>query len=514
MAERIAVFCDTHRVWMLALFSGLYLSIVGLIAARKPLENDELFTYNIAKLPTMGDVWSALMTGAEQLPPFFYVLTRASFSLLGENNFALRFPAMLGFWVMSLCLFRFVSRRSSTLDGLAAMLFPLTTAAYYYAFEARPYGLVLGFTGLALICWQTLAEEKSRVAPLAGFALGLAGAIACHYYAILIVVPFAIGEAARMYARRRVDVPVWASMAASFTPLLVSFPLIQSARSYSNGFWAQPSWGDIPGFYYFMMMSAALPLTAILIFTAIWPENARKSDEASATGLLRVETATAIGFLILPAIAVSMAMLVTRAYTHRYVLSAVLGLGILLPFAFRRVMSGRKTLALFVILALALGFARRGGMTIGDSMKKTRSMQNTAKLIEAARERDLPVVCSDQHLFLKLSHYAPADVRRRLVYLADPEASMRYLGHNSLERGMLDLLKPWFRLNVQEYRSFVAAGRPFLLCGDPANFLNWSLTELTSSDAQIDFRGRNQEILLFLVKSKVDVGGKAAKHGE
>jgi hypothetical protein len=129
LAKVIAGACEGHRLWLLSVTSALYLVIAGLTAARKQLENDELFTLNIARLPSLAEVWSALLTGAEQLPPFFYMLTRAVLSLLGESNLALRLPAILGFWVMGLCLFRFVSKRSTALYGLAAMLFPLTTGA-------------------------------------------------------------------------------------------------------------------------------------------------------------------------------------------------------------------------------------------------------------------------------------------------------------------------------------------------------------------------------------------------
>jgi hypothetical protein len=43
------------------------------------------------------------------------------------------------------------------------MLFPLITNAYPYAYEARPYGLLLGFCGLSLLCWQSAAEGQSRL---------------------------------------------------------------------------------------------------------------------------------------------------------------------------------------------------------------------------------------------------------------------------------------------------------------------------------------------------------------
>src|SRR5262245_65490298 len=133
--------------------------------------NDELFTFYTSRLPKVSDIWGALLTGADQIPPLFHLITRAAFALFGVNSLSVRLPEVLGFWVMSLCLFRFVSKRSSALYGFAAMLVPLITVAYDYAYEARPYGLVLGFCGLALLCWQSAAEGHYRKLPLIGLAV-------------------------------------------------------------------------------------------------------------------------------------------------------------------------------------------------------------------------------------------------------------------------------------------------------------------------------------------------------
>jgi 4-amino-4-deoxy-L-arabinose transferase-like glycosyltransferase len=503
-AEVIAQAGEKHSGWLLSSASALYLIVVGLIAVRKPLENDELFTLNIARLPSLSEVWAALLTGGEQLPPLFYVLTRAARAVLGENSFALRLPALLGVWVMSVCLYCFVAKRATALYGLAAFLFPLTTGAYYYTFEARPYGLVLGFSGLALVCWQLRAEGERRVLPLVGLALSLAAAIACHYYAVLALIPFACGEAMRAWERRRVDVAVWAALLFSLTPLLFVLPLIERARTYSKGFWAQPVWGDVPDFYSSMLLSAALPVTAILLLAALYavafPAADRAASEASSRGLLRHEAAAAVGWLAIPVVAVAIAMFITRAYTHRYVLPGIMGLGILVPFGFRQLLRARAALAFLLALALAFSFAIRGRMTLQEAAKYAQRREQTIAMMQAQPEKDVPIACSDGHLFLGLSHYAPPEIRARLVYLADKEASRRYLGHDSLERGMFELLKPWFRLNVQEYRPFLAARRPFLLCGDAGHFLNWVFSDLAATEAQLELRGRNQGVLLFLVR--------------
>jgi hypothetical protein len=427
--------CERHRLWLLGASSVLYAMAIGLIAVRKQLENDELFTLHTAKLPSMADVWAALMSGGEQSPPFFYVLTRASLSVFGDSSLALRLPAILGFWLMCVCLFAFVAKRSSVLHGTFAMLFVLTTGAYDYAFEARPYGLVLGFCGVALVCWQSLAQgARRRAVPLIGLTASLGAANACHYYAVLALLPFACGEVARTASGRRIDVAVWVSFAASLAPLGLFIPLIKAALAYSPGFWAQPSWGNIPGFFYFMLTPAAVPLTGMLILAALYfailPESAQEDVEAWQPGLRSYEVTAALGFLALPFVAVAMAMFVTDAFTYRYAIPATLGLGILVPCGFRQVLRGQNALTVILVLCLAAGFVRRGGMTLQESAMHVQRREGVITMLQADRTGIEPVVCSDPHLFLILSHYAPPELRSRLVYLADPAESMRYLGHN------------------------------------------------------------------------------------
>lgn len=507
-ATSIARAVDRHRAWLLGAFSALYFGVVVWIAAGKPLENDELFTLHIARLPRMTDVWGALTSGGEQLPPLFFVLTRASLGL-GESPLTLRLPAILGFWVMSLSLYRLVSRRSRALMGFIALLFPLTTGAYYYAFEARPYGLVLGFSGIALVCWQAVGDGRSRGWLLSLMTLSLACAVSCHYYAVLVLIPLACGEAVRSLSRRRIDAMVWTGLVASLVPLVFFLPLIASARANAGAFWSPPHWGDIADFFYFLMMSTAIPLTAILLSSAIDSALDRESESAgdvaairagtTSIGLRSDELATAVGFLLIPAVAVTMAMLVTGAYTHRYALPAVLGVGLLIPFALRAVVRGRDLLTLVLIVLLGFGFVRRAGMTAQDSVQRVTSRESAVRLLQAQPEAALPIVCSDQHAFIVLSEYAPTDIRARLVYLADPAISMRTLHHDSLERGTLNLLKPWFKLNVESYQSFMATNRPFLLYGDPQYFLNWLLPELLASGRPMELRGRTADALLLLV---------------
>lgn len=70
LGESFAVRLEKNRLLLISGFTVLYAVFTYVLAKRKPLWNDELYTYYIARLPAMTDVWGALMSGSEQLPPF------------------------------------------------------------------------------------------------------------------------------------------------------------------------------------------------------------------------------------------------------------------------------------------------------------------------------------------------------------------------------------------------------------------------------------------------------------
>jgi hypothetical protein len=101
-----------------------------------------------------------------------------------------------------------------------------------------------------------------------------------------------------------------------------------------------------------------------------------------------------------------------------------------------------------------------------------------------------------------------------LYALADPERSLRDLGHNTMDRGILDL-KPWFRLNIQESERYRSEHFRFLLyvhagylggqaapnfSGQVAPNFNWLLSDLAATGRHLELKARQQNQLLFLVK--------------
>jgi hypothetical protein len=143
-------------------------------------------------------------------------------------------------------------------------------------------------------------------------------------------------------------------------------------------------------------------------------------------------------------------------------------------------------------------------MTVArDFQKTTKASLDYVKIYKFLRsepESRLPIVVSDPLTFMKLTYYAPRDISSRLVYLADPGASLRYLGTATADQQMLGL-KSWFRLKIEEYGPYVASQRRFLVYGY-VRYMNWLLDELETANMRIELRSRNKDNVLFLVSPK------------
>jgi hypothetical protein len=495
----------------LLLFGGftlLYWVLTVVFAARKLMWNDELYTFYVATLPSAHDVWASLLSGGEQTPPLFYLTTRLAMELFGTNHVAIRLPEMVGFWVMSACLLVFVARRTSWLPAACAATLPLVTDAYKYAFEARAYGMVLGFSGLALISWQSAALNRSRRLALACLAASLSAAFCSHYYAIFLLVPLALGEMARTVSTRRIDPPVWTALAVPIVPLALHLPLIRAGQTNAGTFWSPPRWVHIPDFYSELLAPAVLAVALILVLALI-DATLRGDDPAPAITAgppPAAEVVVAGGFALLPVVGVVVAKVSTGAFTSRYALPAVLGLALLSGFGAAMAFRRRPLMQLLSVISLigwfALSQAREYVEPTGFSMPVGRaSIDRAAEWLDAAPYPDLPFVIADPHTFTVLSHYGPPGMKRRLAYLAEPDLALKHLGHNSVERGMLTLLRPWFRMNVVEFEPFVAEHPRFLLYGDffRLAFLNWITADLRERRARFELLNQADDYLFLLV---------------
>ncbi len=66
-ADALHDLCERQRLLLMVAVSFVYFGATSVLASRKPMWNDELFTYFIAQAPTLSGIWSALLTGADRI---------------------------------------------------------------------------------------------------------------------------------------------------------------------------------------------------------------------------------------------------------------------------------------------------------------------------------------------------------------------------------------------------------------------------------------------------------------
>jgi 4-amino-4-deoxy-L-arabinose transferase-like glycosyltransferase len=487
----------------ITLISILYFAVTLALAHVKPFWNDELYTFHIARLPGMRSVWDALLTGVEQLPPLFYAITKASIGIFGYTHIGMRLPEILGFWLMSVSLYGVARRFVSAPYAIFATVFPLLTGAFDYAYEARPYALVLGFYGCALWCWFEATGGSRRSLAVVGLVVSLAAALTCHYYAILGFLPLVAGESVRSCQRRRLDLPVLLAFLVALAPLVVLFPLIRAAHSYAATFWAKPHWWSMIDFYQATLYPSELLLFAVplalvvhgLIDSEIGGVSAGRSS-ISLSGLVIL-----LGFTLLPVGAVVLAKTITHAYTDRYAIIAVIGLTGVLVWGLSHVASNSTIPAL---LLAALGVALFGVQSVRNYQVlagSARSYEQTLRFL-GENTGGQPVAIQDPHLFLELSALWKGRPGLALVYLFDRDRSLAYTGTDDVELGLMTL-KSWAPLHLEKFDDFVAKKSPILVYGYPALY-GWLVTELERDGWRLTVSAHNGEQLLFLAKPPVN----------
>ncbi len=450
---------NSGNFWLLLGFSFFYFADVCIRASEKYFWYDEFFTLYLSRLPTVS-LWDALKHGADFNPPLLYLLTKASQSIFGPGLLGTRMPEIIGFWVMCLCLFQFVNRRTGPVAGAVAMLLPMLTGAFYYAYEARPFAIILGCCGLALVCWQRALDAPRRGRWLTGFSFALLAAFMLHCYALLIVVPFALSEVFRTIRSKHIDWPMWIAQIAPVVPAVLTYIALLHAygRLSKNTNFARlfaPDRAQIGNFYLFLLAPCVLILLLAGILLALarmreWAGNEppRRKVNASAP-----EIVLAICFIALPIFGVVLAELVHGPFFARYFLSATVGVCLLAGLAAgarHRTNWVAITLAITISCTVGLQFALllrhrnegwydpviepSSGLPISTTPGKPLESYS---LLPSSKDPNLPVLVVGPLDFLTLVHYRPA-LAPRLYYLAGGKDDFFYEGYRNFRQWCFD----------------------------------------------------------------------------
>ena len=477
----------------LAIFSLVYLIAEICQNSRRGFWFDEFITSYLADLPSISRIWPLIAQGIELNPPLPFWIAWITRHLFGGGEVLLRLPAVIGFWVMCLCLYFFVRRRSDALHGFLALLFPLFTYTAWNANEARGYGLLLGFSGLALLSWQLAADGVQRRLALLGLAVGIAGAVSSHYYAVYVAGALALGEAVRSVDRRRVDFAIWVAIAAGLSLLLVYLPLIRSATPALRTFWTPPEPVYLADSY-----AGLLGPTTIVIFLflaiAIGAAGLDRGRWQTAT-LLRHELVTVLTLFAMPLALYLSTFFVPAGFYIRYVQPVVLGAAVLLAlFVYRIAGANQRFRNLWVTLLLWFTLFPWTIWQVAKVLLMPISGKVFLQTLDISQQPSLPLVIDGDNDFLVCQYYGPPELRARTFTLADTSSSIKYVGGDTALRSLL-LVQTFRDLHVVEYHEFLRAHRQFLLAR--AQGASWIVQKLLADGAQIQLVQVNKDLGTF-----------------
>lgn len=443
------------------LLGGLFLFTVGLKAARTPLWFDEILTYHVASLSGPGTIIKALLTKAENHPPLDYILRHYAMAAFGGSELAFRLPSVLAALIASACLYLIVLRRTSVLPALVAFSFPFVTYMLKHFYEGRPYATLLASMCLAFLAWQ-LAAEKQSGPRLVFLALCLSLGPHLHYYGVLNYVPIAVGEAWRCWERRKISWPIVACFAVSFAVLAPLVPFAIHSRDFSAHFWT-PLGPSMIAHMLVKIFSPTLPAAIVALIGCavavlfIGGGPGRRADEHA---IPRHEVAAALMLAIVPLTTYVLAVLVTRAYTDKYLINSVAGVALVLAYLTGRLQAWRPGCALIIAASIGLMSVVTLGYLARYVPARTYNIAaEERRLIEATEH---PVLIPDANHFMQIHFYLPQILRDKIYTIADRKLAIEYIGHDTNEL-VFDRLRPYIPMNAVTLCAFTTQHSQFLM---------------------------------------------------
>ncbi|MBZ5614900.1 MAG: glycosyltransferase family 39 protein [Acidobacteriia bacterium] len=462
--------------------SCVFLLCASLKARRLPFTFDEILTEYVAALPSFDAIWKTLAAHAESSPPLFHLISKLSGHALGWNGLGLRFPAVVGYLLMMICVYFMVRRYVGLLYAAIAVFASFLTYAPFYATEARPYGLLLGLSALAALCWQAVTQYRARWIALVGLFVSLGLAFNLQYFAVLTLAAIALGELVRDWRLRRIDWAVWAALVLATTPLLFLRPLMWSNWVLKQGYFAPATVSQFVG----GIVELYLPLGGILcaafvvlVLACILSLGRPTVPKMSAVGPPVHELAAWVALLLAPIAAFIAGRLVLGVYVSRYSLVTVIGFSLLLPFCLQRLFQGSRAAALGTLAFLIFCFAARYGIP----SKIENPSTGLLPWVKRANALQLPIVVADPGTYLQFVHSGSGELRDALVYIPDPKEALRYTGANSTDYNLAGL-RSTGRLRLPEYSDFKRSHERFLVLWEISPF-DWIMPRLREDGAQM-----------------------------
>lgn len=489
LSARLNDWISTHRFLVAGLFIVLYgLGIAGTQHV-KFADPDEVVFMWIAKMPGLKQIWDALIAGINIDPPFTQTLVHGLYRLFGPSLVLARLPQIVGFCLVSLAAYALLLRHVPAVFAAAMLFVPLALSIRSQATEARPYALMMGCAMLALLCWDAASRPGRRMLWLVGLACSLAICVSCHFFGTLVLFPLAVGELYKLVVRRSPDWGCWIAIVVGAMPLLAWSPIVRAgAANYGKHYFGRLSADSLYLFYNNFALLAAFALFLLfacvaLAFTRQLRFPAALELDESARALLAVVA----GFLFIPALGFTYSVLVSHFFVPKYLMLSTFGIILGVPLL-ASVVSGRSLLVGTLFLA---AFGLHGLFILGRGavglLREEARVTSIPDVEEVAPRTRGDIVVASAILFEVLVE-AGGPGSERLIYLYDPEKSVRYSGSDSSDL-VLRALDGKCPARFDNYDHYAGLHRQFyLLTAGPVEGVNeWIMTHLRHLSARFQY---------------------------
>lgn len=433
VSTQIAKGADRVESWtyvsgaLLLLCSVAYFYAAILVSIRSPLWLDEVMAKWMSQLPA-NRVLDALLHGTMASPPtYFYFLKGVRF-ILGDSNLALRLPSIFAVFAASLVVFVLMRRRFEFPFAALAMALSLETGLFAYATQVREYALVTALFAFAVLLWDgQTAENRLHLWRVDAVTILLAACVSLHFYAVLLVVAFALMEMLWYLVNGRIRYGLWAGIVLAGASVLPWYPLmrrimrlIDGFYAKSSGYFALPTAPRLLNSYWNLALGekgarllccALLFLAGVLLWSKINGTSVLASEDARCKSRWVRRSANleiiALSLIAIPAIVFIFTLFVTKTYNDRYAIAASLGFAILFAtmVSYLRVGAALSVFLILVSTVLLAGSPRHSspdhyGIPVLSSMGGNE-----------------PIVVGEGLAFMELQEAAPPALRNRLVFL-------------------------------------------------------------------------------------------------
>lgn len=514
--DRLVLSITRHERHYVSFAVAILALVVTCQAITTPLRFDEFFTLFISRLSSLHGMMKAMP--ADGQPPLQYLFVHLSLHWFGVSELALRLPAMIAWVAAGLLTWRIVRVHSTPVQALFALVTMLgaTTGSYWLsgialkdqAFTARPYQLILAFTALAFLCWQTATlRQRNRLLPLCGLTLAVTGAVLSHHYGIIQIGAFlAAGEIARVVRRRRLDLPVLAAAAVGLLPLIITVPLAHQTSlllggpiARSTNYWSRPSLTDLACWPTMTPWLLFLAVSVLACLPVLTPAGLR--PEPSIPEVPAHEKAAAIALALLPPAQLLLALIKTGYFFPRYAIGSVLGLTLLFAWTWPRAGQLRAfaqpALALLTVGYLSVATACLVISPMFIPFGRAQLVKSAVADVSLNVPGDLPIVDSNACDYVPEWWYAPPALRQRLVYLSDLAYAEKQPAFVAELTIMIDrAITP---VPVADYSAFLNSHPHFFMLSTGHSYDNWLPARLQKSGWHVTRVANSSQGILYRV---------------